>query len=170
MINSDARMELDLKSTCSLREPTLNKQESEDFSKSKTSLGWLIWSPWRNEIGAVVAAVSLRCTGEAGSCAELRSGQKCGLSRLKGLQSKGLDSVVSAEARIRNMRKKSMIRFVISRTRFNPRFLSFRVKGLLCLFFSFKNTVFVFRSIRQVVSNVSRNRGPITLGSIGQLN
>ena len=28
-------MELDQKSTCSLREPTLNKQETEDFSKSK---------------------------------------------------------------------------------------------------------------------------------------
>ena len=36
---SEARMELDQKSTCSLREPTLNKQESENFLKSKTSLG-----------------------------------------------------------------------------------------------------------------------------------
>ena len=61
-----------------------------------------------------------------------------------------------------------MIRFVISRTRFNPRFISFRVKGLLCRFFSFRNTALVFRSIRRVVSNVSRNRGATTLGSIGQ--
>ena len=170
MIKSEAGMELDQKSTCSLREPTLNKQESEDFSKSKTSLGWLIWSSWRNEIGAVVSPVSFRSTSEAGSSPELRSGQKCGLSKLKGLQSKGLDSVVSAEAWIRSMRKRSMIRFVISRTRFNPRFLSFRVKGLVCRIFSFRKTTFVLGSILQVVSNVIGNRGPTTLGSIGQLN
>ena len=121
--------------------------------------------------GSCFASVlSFRSTSEAGFSPELRSGQKCGLSKLKGLQSKGLDSVVSAEAWIRNMTKRSMIRFVISRTRFNPRFLSFRVKGLLCRFFSFRNKAFVFRRIRQVVSNVGRNRGPTTLGSIGQLN
>ena len=155
--------------TCSLREPTLNKQESEDFSKSKASLGWLIWCSWRNRIGAVVSPVFFRSTSEAGSSPELRSGQKCGLSKLKGL-SKGLDSLVSAEEWIRSKRKRIMIRFVISRTWFNPRFLSFKVKGLLCRFFSFRNSTFVFRSIRQVVRNVSRNRCPTTLGSIGKPN
>ena len=35
-------MELDRKSTCSLREPTLNKKESEELSELKASLGWLI--------------------------------------------------------------------------------------------------------------------------------
>ena len=74
--------------------------------------------------------------------------------------SKGLDSVVSAEAWMRNMRKRSMIRFVISRTRFNPRFLSFRVKSLLCRFFSFRNMAFVFRSIPQIVSNVKPKPWP----------
>ena len=38
MIKSEERMELDQKSTCSLREPTLKKQESEDFQNQRHHL------------------------------------------------------------------------------------------------------------------------------------
>ena len=42
MIKSEARMEFIQNSTFSLRKPTLNKEGSKAFSKSKASLGWLI--------------------------------------------------------------------------------------------------------------------------------
>ena len=164
-------MELNQKSTCSLREPTLNKQESEDFSKIKniTWLTYLIflkkWD-WGSCFSSVLPILK---RSRLLSWTEIWAEMRLVETVRPGLRSKRLDSVVSAEAWIRNMRKRSMIRFVISRIRFNPRFLSFRVKSLLCRFFSFRNTAFVFTSIRRIVSNVSRNLGLTTLGSMGQL-
>ena len=80
-------MELDQKSTCSLREPTIvNKQESEDFLKSKARLVDVSDLPEEMRLGQLFLQCPSRSTSEAGSSPKLRSGQKCGLSKLKGYQ------------------------------------------------------------------------------------
>lgn len=165
-MKSDAWIESDQNSTWALRDPTLNKLDLQELSKSNASPG-LLWSCKGPDLRAAGSPMSFQFIREAKSY--LGSSSEVPKIKMAYRNWKGLWKDWSRRTGMKRTTIGSKITGFETRIS-RPLFLSLCLESFPGGFFSLGNTPLIVLSIGQIVNHICWNSGPTVLRSIGNLN